>query len=40
MIWEGVAEGRMNDAAMANPQATIDATVGDLFKKFPGKPNA
>jgi hypothetical protein len=40
MIWEGVAEGRMTDAAMANPQATINATVADLFKKFPGKPAA
>jgi len=40
MIWEGVAEGRLTDAAMANPQATINSTVADLFKKFPGKPAA
>ncbi len=35
LIWEGVAEGRVRDAALDNPRAAIDALVADLFAQYP-----
>ena len=37
LIWEGVAEGKLTDKMMQNPQATIDAVITDMFTKFPGR---
>jgi hypothetical protein len=36
LIWEGVAEGRITDAAMDNPRVAIDAVVAELFQRFSG----
>jgi hypothetical protein len=40
LIWEGVAEGRMREADMENPQETITRIVGQLFERFPGRASA
>jgi hypothetical protein len=39
LVWEGVAEGRVSDEAMANPKVTVNAIVTDLMRQYPGKPN-
>jgi hypothetical protein len=39
LIWEGVAEGRVSEEAMANPKVTVNAVVTELMRKYPGKPN-
>ncbi len=36
-IWEGVAEGRLSQKSMANPQSAIDAAVREMFEKFPAR---
>lgn len=36
LIWEGVAEGRITEADMANPRVAIDAVVAELFQRFSG----
>jgi hypothetical protein len=40
LVWEGIAEGRVTDKAMDNPQATIDSVVQQLLAKFPGRAGA
>lgn len=35
LIWEGVAEGRVSDEALANPGAAIEEVVAELFERFP-----
>lgn len=37
LIWEGLAQGRMSDEAMANPQPIITSVVNQLFERFPGR---
>jgi hypothetical protein len=39
LIWEGVAEGRVSDEAMANPKVTVNAVVTELMRQYPGRPN-
>jgi Domain of unknown function (DUF4136) len=36
LVWRAVAEGRLDHKAMEQPQATIDAVVGEMFTRFPG----
>jgi hypothetical protein len=36
LVWRAVAEGRLDQKAMEQPQATIDAVVGEMFTRFPG----
>jgi hypothetical protein len=40
LIWEGVAEGRVRDEDMRNPQQAIDRVVTQLFAQFPGRARA
>ena len=37
LIWVGIAEGRLTDAMMNNPDNSIARIVSDIFAKFPGK---
>jgi len=37
LIWTGVAEGRLSDEAMANPQPAIANVVTQMFSAFPGR---
>jgi hypothetical protein len=37
LLWEGIAEGRISNAAMANPQPVINSAVAEMFLKFPGR---
>jgi uncharacterized protein DUF4136 len=37
LIWTGVAEGRLSDEAMANPQPAIANVVTQMFTAFPGR---
>jgi len=37
LVWEGVAEGKITDTMMKNPQATIDAVITDMFLNYPVK---
>ena len=36
LLWEGVAEGKLTDEVMKNPQAAVDKAVAQMFTKFPG----
>jgi hypothetical protein len=36
LIWEGVAEGRIEREDMTNPRVAIDAVVAELFQRFSG----
>jgi hypothetical protein len=36
LVWEGVAEGRIDPEDMRNPRVAIDAVVAELFRRFPG----
>jgi Domain of unknown function (DUF4136) len=36
ILWEGVAEGRLTDAAMKNPEVAVDNAVTQIFVQFPG----
>ena len=36
LIWTGVAEGRLTDEVMKNPQPAIASVVNQLFTQFPG----
>jgi Domain of unknown function (DUF4136) len=36
LVWRAVAEGRLDSKAIEQPGPTIDATVGELFARFPG----
>lgn len=35
LVWQGVAEGRINKSALDNPGAAIDTVVADIFAKYP-----
>ena len=35
LVWQGVAEGRINRSAIENPTAAIDETVGAIFARYP-----
>lgn len=37
LVWEGVAEGKITDTMMKNPQATIDSVITDMFLNYPVK---
>ena len=37
LVWEGIAEGKITDTMMKNPQATIDSVITDMFVNFPVK---
>ena len=37
LIWEGIAQGRISDDAMAQPREAIAAAVTQLFTRFPGR---
>ena len=37
LVWEGIAEGKITDKMMKNPQATIDQVIKDLFVNYPIK---
>ena len=37
LIWTGVAEGRLRDDAMKNPQPAIANVVKQMFMEFPGR---
>jgi hypothetical protein len=37
LVWEGVAEGKITDTMMKNPQATIDGVILDMFANYPVK---
>ena len=36
-MWEGIAEGKITDKMMKNPQATIDRVITDMFANYPVK---
>jgi Domain of unknown function (DUF4136) len=38
LVWQGVAQGRINKEAVQNPGPAIDKVIGDIFAKFPGAP--
>lgn len=40
MIWEGVAEGRISDADMKQPENAIHRVVTQMFQHFPGRASA
>lgn len=35
LVWQGVAEGRVDKKAMRDPDAAIDSAVAEIFKRFP-----
>ncbi len=37
VVWEGVAEGRLSDEMMKNPQPAISSVIAEMFAKFPSK---
>jgi hypothetical protein len=37
LVWEGVAEGKITDEMMKNPQATIDGVILEMFANYPVK---
>jgi hypothetical protein len=37
LIWEAVAEGRLTQDVMNDPQPAIAAVVAELFQRFPGR---
>jgi hypothetical protein len=37
LIWEGVAEGKLTDKMMQDPQAAIRAVITEMFTTFPGR---
>jgi Domain of unknown function (DUF4136) len=37
LVWEGIAEGKITDTMMKNPQATIDTVITDMFANYPVK---
>lgn len=39
LVWEGVAEGRVDEEEMANPKMAINGVVTELMRQYPGKPN-
>lgn len=37
LVWEGIAEGKITDKMMKNPQATIDGVITEMFANYPVK---
>lgn len=37
LIWEGIAEGRVRDEQMKNPQPAVSGVVAELMQQFPGR---
>lgn len=37
LVWEGVAEGKLTEQAMKDPQTAISGVVADLFARYPGR---
>jgi hypothetical protein len=37
LVWEALAEGQLDEKAMADPPAAIRAIVRKMFADFPGK---
>jgi len=37
LVWEGIAEGKITDKMMQNPQATIDGVITEMFANYPVK---
>jgi hypothetical protein len=35
LVWQGVAEGRINKSVIEDPAAAIDQAVDDIFTKYP-----
>ena len=35
LVWEGIAEGRVDSEAMKNPGPALNAVVGEIFAAFP-----
>jgi Domain of unknown function (DUF4136) len=40
LLWEGIAEGRLTDQVMKNPQGAVSAVVTEMFTRFPGRSGA
>jgi hypothetical protein len=40
LIWEGIAEGRLTDEVMKDPQAAVNSVITEMFTKFSGRPGA
>jgi hypothetical protein len=40
LVWEGVAEGRLNEQMLQNPGSAIDAVVEAIFSKYPANAGA
>lgn len=40
LIWEGVAEGKLTENVMRDPQSAISSVVADLFMRYPGRARA
>lgn len=38
LVWQGVAEGRLDAKAIENPGPLVDSVVGEIFAVFPGAP--
>jgi hypothetical protein len=38
LVWQGVAEGKVSQAAMRDPSAAIDEVVASIFRNFPNAP--
>ena len=37
LAWEGIAEGRISEAMLANPGPAIGEVIAEMFEQFPGK---
>jgi hypothetical protein len=37
LVWEGIAEGKITNKMMENPQTTIDTVIADMFTNYPVK---
>jgi len=40
LVWQGVAQGRLDAKMVKNSTPTIDKVVGEIFAGFPGKTEA
>jgi uncharacterized protein DUF4136 len=37
LVWQGIAQGRLDAKRMQNATSTIDKVVGEIFTKFPSE---
>jgi Domain of unknown function (DUF4136) len=35
LVWQGIAQARLTDAMLKNPDQTIDSVIADIFEKYP-----